>query len=56
MEWWKVHETTPVIESSDKDEGDDEDEEVANHIGEYDPATWKEAMSGPHASSGRKQH
>jgi len=49
VEWWKVHETTPVIESSDEDEEDNEDEEAANHIGESDPATWKEAMSGPHA-------
>jgi len=32
-----------VIESSD------EDEEAANHIGESDSATCKEAMSGPHA-------
>ena len=43
MEWWKVCKTTPVIESSD------EDEEAANHIGESDSATCKEAMSGPHA-------
>ena len=49
VKWWKVHETTPVIESSDEDEEDNEDEEAANHIGESDPATWKEAMSGPHA-------
>ena len=34
-----------VIESSDKD---NEDEEAANHIGESDPATWKEAISGSH--------
>jgi len=49
VEWWKVRETTPVIESSDEDEKDDDDEEAANHIGESDPATWKEAISGPHA-------
>jgi len=39
VEWWKICETTPVIESSDEDEEDDEDKEAANHIGESDPAT-----------------
>ena len=45
-----------MIESSDEDEEDNKDKEAANHIGESDPAAWKEAMSGPMQSSGRKQH
>ena len=55
-EWWKIRHTTPAIPSSDEDEDDEDDEdfEEANNIGEAEPATWKEAISGSHAEQWRE--